>query len=214
MSDLRAYAKSQMVNRKTDDTWTELRATRDGAPIVQPWLTALTIEGKVYQVRMGTVTTPLVGDIVITTVAAEAAAEAALGYVIMPVYLNVQIEALGGTLPELAFNSVGALITTLGTAFTPLNLKIGGAAANARAAVAAAGGVAVAADGATTTRQIYRHTQAVAASVSCIANQVFEVPHVLVGPASVYLQIGSATTGSDYFGHFDFVELTAAEISS
>jgi hypothetical protein len=164
---------------------------------------------------MGTITAPLTGDIVITTVAAEAAAEAALGYVIMPVYLNMHFEDLnGGTLPEFGFNSVGALITTLGTAFTPLNLKIGGPAANARAAVAAAGGVAVAAEAATTTRSIFRNTVAVAASVAPAVDRVFDVPHVLVGPASCYVQVGSATAGVLYFGHFDFVELTAAEISS
>lgn len=211
MSDLRVYAKSQSAPRATDDTWVALRSTRDGAPIVAPWLVALAIEGKVYQVRAGTITTPLTGDVEITDTAAEAAAEAATGFTIIPLYLNVNIEALGGTLPGVAFKSVGALITTLGTAFVPLNLKIGGPAASARAAVAAAGGVTVAAELATTTRQIFITTHAVAADHDIDVR--FEVPHVLVGPASCYLQVGSVTTGSTYFGHFDFVELAAGEIS-
>jgi len=212
MSDLRVYAKQQGASRATDDSWVALRASRDGAPIVQPWLTALAVEGKVFQVRLGTITTPLTGDVAVTDTAAESAAEAAAGYVIIPLLLNVNIEALGGTLPQIELKSVNALITTLGTAFTPLNHKIGGPAANARAAVAAAGGVTVAAELNTTTRQIFSLTQT-AAGDQIIVARAFEVPHVLVGAASVYLQIGSVTTGSTYFANYSFAELTTAELT-
>lgn len=211
MADERVYAKQQGASRTTDDNWVALRASRDGAPIVQPWFVALAVEGKVFQVRLGTITAPLTGDVEITDAAAESAAEAASGYVILPLSLNVSIEALGGTLPMVAFKSAGALITTLGTAFTPLNVKIGGPAANARAAVAAAGGVAVAAELATTTRVIFYAHQAVAADQ--VINEQLEIPHVLVGPASCYLQVGSVTTGSTYFGHYEFAEFTTAELT-
>lgn len=211
MSDERVYAKQQNPPRATDDTWVALRASRDGSPIVLPWYTALAVEGKCYQVRLGTITAPLTGDVLITDTAAESAAEAASGYVILPFHLNAEIEALGGTLPQVAFKAVNALITTLGTAFTPLNLKIGGPAANARAAVAAAGGVAVAAEVNTTTRVIFSTTQAVAADQ--VIDKFFEVPHVLVGAASVYLQVGSVTTGSTYFANYDFAEFTTAELT-
>ena len=211
MSDIRVYAKGVSPPRATDDSWVALRAFRDGAPIVVPWLVALAVEGKIYQVRLGTITTPLTGDVAITDTAAESAAEAATGYVILPLHLNVTIEALGGTLPAVEFKSVGALITTLGTAFTPLNLKIGGAAANGRAAVAAAGGVAVAAELNTTTRQHYTDTRAVAADG--IIDVDFDLPPVLVGPASCYLQVGSVTTGSTYFAHYEFAEFTTGELT-
>ena len=211
MSDERVYAKSQSAPRATDDTWVALRASRDGAPIVLPWYVALAIEGKVYQVRLCTIKTPLVVDIVITDTAAESAAEAASGYTIMPVRLNVDIESLGDTLPQACFKSVGALITTLGTAFVPLNHKIGGPAANARAAVSAAGGVAVAAEVDTTTRVHFIATQAVAANNYLNVN--FRAPPVLVGPASCYFQIATtATTGPSYFANYDFVEFVASEI--
>ena len=211
MSDERVYAKQQNVPRATDDTWVSLRATRDGSPIVMPWLVALAIEGKCYQVRLGTITTPLSADIAVTDTAAESAAEAASGYVILPYRLNVNIEALVGTLPQIEFKSVGALITTLGTAFTPLNLKIGGPAASARAAVAAAGGVAVAAELNTTTRQHFSLTQTVAGDQ--VVDVTLAVPPVLVGAASVYLQIGSVTTGSTYFANYEFAEFTTSELT-
>jgi len=213
MSDLRVYTKQQDPTRAGDDHWVALRAARDGAPIVLPWQTALAIEGKVYQVRLGTITTPLTGDVLITDTAAESAAEAASGRVIVPLAVVVEIEALGGTLPQAAFKSVGALITTLGTAFVPLNLKIGGDAYSGRAAVSAAGGVTVAAELNTTTRVIASNTNAVAADGRGILNEQFDVPHVLVGPASCYLQVGSVATGSTYFGFYNLAEFTEAEIA-
>jgi hypothetical protein len=210
MADIRAYAKAQNVAYATDNTWKNLRATRDGAPVVAPWLAQLVIEGKAYQVRLGTIATALTSDVLITNTFAESAAEAATGFTIMPLRLNVDIAALGGTLPQVCFKSVGALITTLGAAFVPLNLKIGGPAASGRAAVSAAGGVTVASEVLTTTRIIFAATQAVAANN--YLNVDFALPPVLVGPASCYLQVGSVTTGSEYFGNYDFAEFVGTEV--
>jgi hypothetical protein len=178
-----------------------------------PWLAALAVEGKCYQVRIGNLTTPVTGNVNITDTAAEMAAEASTGYVIIPFYLNVQTEAIGGTLPECALKSVGALITTISTAFVPLNLKIGGPAATGRASIAAsAGAVTVAAELATTTRRHFAHVQVIAAAALPLADVYLKVPPVVVGPGSVYLQVSATTTGCTYFAHFDYAELTTAEL--
>ena len=214
MVDQRVYAKQQSVSRFSDDTWVNLRASRDGSPIIMPWYVALAIEGRVYQVRLGTITAPLTGDIEITTVAAESAAEAAAGSTIIPLYVNVDLEALGGTLPQACFKSVNALITTLGTAFVPLNLRIGGPAASGRAAVAAAGGVAVAAESNTTTRVLASgHTSGIGDAQPNLLDQQFRYPNVLVGPASIYLQVGTVMTGSDYFAFYNYAELLTNDIT-
>ena len=213
MADQRVYAKQQGVPRSSDDTWVSLRASRDGAPIVMPWQVALAIEGRCYQVRLGTITTPLTGDVEITDTAAEAAAEAAAGNTIIPLFVNVEIEALGGTLPQAAFKSVGAVITTLGTAFIPLNLRVGGPAAQGRAAVAAAGGVAVAAELNTTTRVLASNHLTTLTNGQPLLDKDFVVPHVLVGPASVYLQVGSVATGSTYFAFFNYAELLTNDVT-
>ena len=214
MTDERVYAKHLGAPRATDDTWVALRATRDGAPIVLPWHAALAIEGKCYQVRLGTITTPLTGDIDITDATAEAAAEAAAGNTIIPLAVNVQLETLGTTLPQAALKSVGAVITTLGTAFVPLNLRIGGPAASGRAAVAAAGGVAVAAEVATTTRILAAGiATAIASAQPTFLDEQFDVPHILVGPASVYLQVAAVTAGPTYFAFFNYAELLTTDIA-
>ena len=214
MVDQRVYAKQQSVTRFSDDTWVNLRASRDGSPIIMPWYVALAIEGRCYQVRLGTITAPLTGDIEITTVAAEAATEAAAGSTIIPLYVNVELEALGGTLPQACLKAAGALITTLGTAFIPLPLRIGGPAASGRSAVAAAGGVAVAAEATGTHRVLASgHTSGIGDAQPNILDQQFRIPHVLVGPASVYLQVGTVMTGSTYFGFYNFAELLTNDIT-
>ena len=180
---------------------------------MQPWATALAIEGKMYQVRLGTITAFLEGDIDITDTKAESAAEAAQGRTIIPFSLAVDLEALsGGTLPQVAFKTVGALITTLGTAFVPLNLKISGPAASGRAAVSAAGGVTVAAELNTTTRVVHMQTTAVVGTGAKVDEQ-FDVPHVLVGPASCYLQVGTVTAGVEYFGHYNYAEFVTSDVA-
>ena len=50
MTDLRVYAKQTDVGRQRDDTWVNLRASRDGSPIVLPWYQALVLEGRAYQI--------------------------------------------------------------------------------------------------------------------------------------------------------------------
>ena len=49
MSDLRVMAQQLNVGRVVDSQWASLRGTRDGSPIVVPWLQALVLEGRVFQ---------------------------------------------------------------------------------------------------------------------------------------------------------------------
>ena len=48
MADLYVRAQQQSVGRGVDGTWLALRATRDGSPIVMPWLQALVLEGRCF----------------------------------------------------------------------------------------------------------------------------------------------------------------------
>ena len=167
------------------------------------WYTRMALQGRVYRVRAGTITTHLVGDVEITDTAAEMCVDVPANYAILPIYLNIHIETLGGTVPIITAKSVGAA-STAGTAFIPLPLKIGGAACNSTARVAAAGGVTVPAELATTTR---RHYSVTLATADMIFEWVPICPPVLVGPACFYIQIGATTTGPSYYGSFDFIEL-------
>lgn len=176
-----------------------------GEQVVMDWLQKAVLDGSVYQVRAGTITTPLTGDVDITDTAAEMSADAATGTTIIPVRFNYDIESLGGTLPNVALKSVAA-VSTAGTAFAPLPMRSDGGAAVSTARVQAAGAVTVAAELATTT---LRHFSGTASAITDTdAGGVVNLlpAPVLVGPRCFYVQVGTVTTGSVYFASFEYVE--------
>jgi hypothetical protein len=180
--------------------------TAMGQLIVVDFYTAAIMDGRGYQVRAGTITTPLTGDVAITDTAAEMCVDAAAGTAIIPVTVQVSLESLnGGTLPEAAAKSV-ATVSSAGTAFVPLPLKSNGSAAVSSARVQAAGAVTVTAELATTT---LRHFAAVLATIGT-GGVPMEwkpiAPPVLVGARCFYVQVAGATAGPLYFAHGDYLE--------
>lgn len=180
-----------------------------GALVVIDFYAKAVLDGKGYQVRAGTVTTPLTGDVLITDTAAEMCADATSGQLIIPLELQVDIEALGGTLPQVAAKGV-ATVSSGGAAFVPLPLLRGGAAASTTARVAAAGGVTVTAELATTTTQLYTQTIATAAATQAFWQPLR--PPVINGAGCFYVQVGSVSTGSTYFAHFNYLEFASSNL--
>jgi hypothetical protein len=184
-----------------------------GALVVIDLFAKLIQDGRGYQVRAGTVTTPLVGDVVITDAAAEYAVTAASGKVVVPVYQCISINLGGGTLHEYATKSVTGAHS--GTAFVPLPLDTGGAACASTAAVAAAGAVTVTAELATTTRRHWSSDNPVAIGTGFSnTSMVWEPlrPPRITGGFCLYTQIAATTTGPSYYANLDFLELAAAQI--
>lgn len=58
---LQVQAQVEDLTYVSDGAVVALRAFRDGSPIVMPWVQALVLEGRVHQVTVGSLTTP-VGD--------------------------------------------------------------------------------------------------------------------------------------------------------
>src|SRR3990167_6370271 len=110
-----------------------------GGLVIMDFLTKAILDGHGYQVRLGALTTPVTGDVEVTTLAAEMSADSVAGQVLIPVRFTFDLEALGGTLPQ-ASVKMTATASTAGTAFTPLPLRTGGVAAATTARAAAAGG--------------------------------------------------------------------------
>ena len=180
-----------------------------GEQVVMDWLQKAVLDGSVYQVRAGTITTPLTGDVEITDTAAEMSADAATGTTLLPVRLMFDVEALGGTLPHITSKSV-ATVSSAGTAFVPLNMRSNGSAAVSTARVQAAGAVTVTAELATTTLRPTGFTgSGIGDAAIHRAENLIPAP-VLVGPRSFYVQVGSVTTGSTYFISFEYVEYDSA----
>ena len=209
MTTLDVALASSIGRGLTNNSQQLLLLDRSGAAVVMDFFMKSILDGHGYQVRAGTVTTPLTGDVLITDTAAEFCADAAAGFVIMPTKFQVDIEALGGTLPQVALKSA-ATVSSAGAAFVPLPLLRGGAAAATTARVAAAGGVTVTAELATTTVVHYIRTMAVAGDVQAAWEPV--APPVINGAGCVYAQVGSVATGSTYFGHLNYLEFTSSQL--
>lgn len=193
----------------TNNSDTLATVSPHGAAVVLDFITHSILNGHGFQTRLGVLTTPVTGDVEVTTVAAEMSADSTAGHVLIPIRFTFDLEALGGTLPQ-ASVKMTATASTAGTAFVPLPLLTGGRAAATTARAAAAGGVTVVDDAATTTRLLYASHQAAMGN--------FEVDIDLSGRGAVngagniYVAVGSVSTGSTYFSSLSYLEFTSAQL--
>ena len=186
-----------------------------GAQVIIDFYAKAVMDGYGWQVRAGTVTTPLVGDVVITDTAAEFCVDIANGGTLIPVTQDISIRLGTGTLHEYATKSV-ATASTAGTAFVPLALKTGAVTTGLDTArVSAAGGVTVTAEVATTTLRHWSFSQPIAMgayNADCVWGPLR--PPRLVGtstaPRSLYTQIAATTTGPSYYANLDYLSIPTA----
>jgi hypothetical protein len=191
-----------------------------GALVVIDFFTKAMLDGRGYQVRTGTITTPLVGDVVITDTAAEYCVDTgAAALTVLPVYNNITVRLATGTLHEYAVKSVGAA-STAGTAFVPLPLKKGGVGAASTARVQAAGAVTVAAELATTTTRHWEWSNPAAGFTGALPGDQHQewkpIPNVPVikgtvaTPQCIYVQVAATGTGPSNYAHMDYLEFANA----
>lgn len=183
-----------------------------GALVVLDFYAKAILDGAGYQVRAGTVTTPIVGDVAITDTAAEYCVDGASGLVFMPVSQNISIRLGTGTLHEYAVKEV-ATPSTAGTAFVLLPLRAGAGASGLTARAQTAGGVTVTAELATTTTRHWSFSQPIAAG-AYVADCHWEPlrPPPVVGARCLYTQIAATTTGPSYYANMDVVRFTMAQL--
>ena len=191
-----------------------------GAVVVIDFFAQMLVEARGFQVRAGTITTPLVGDVVITDTAAEYCVDAASGQTIIPTQNFISIRLSTGTLHEYAVKSV-ATSSTAGAAFVPLPLYWGGIAAVTTARVAAAGGVTVTAELATTTRRHWSWANPAAGFTGALPGDQHQEWHPLRPPiingtatgTCLYVQIAATTTGPSYYASMDYIELPTTGVA-
>ena len=206
------YVKQNALAPVGESAFTEGVASRLGLEAIMDFYTFMALAGAGYHVRAGTISVPLVGDVLITDAAAEMCADAALGTTIIPVACNINFNLAAATLFECAGKSV-ATVSSAGAAFVPLPLRSNGAASVSTARVAAAGGVTVTAELATTTPRHFAWGHPIAAGAwPTIYDWVPRLPPVLVGPRCFYVQIAADTTGPSYYSSFDYLEVPSATL--
>ena len=214
MTDNRLFVAQDTIGAAGESSWMSAKASKMGFQIVTDFYTQMAIEQRAFQVRAGTISVPLVGDVTLTDAVAEMCVDAATGTTVIPVYTNVSFNLAADTLFESAGKSQAA-ISASGTAFIPLPLYSGGVASTCIARVAAAGGVAVAGELATTVRRHWSWSQPIAAGAwDTWYDWEPRTPPILAGPACYYVQIaGGPTTAPSYFASFDYIELPTTAVS-
>ncbi len=217
MSEQRVYVAQDTLEAAAENTFMAFKGSKLGFQIAMDFYTQMAIEGRVFQVRAGTVSTPAVGDADITDTAADMCVDAPTGITIMPVYFNISYNLAAATLFEAAGKSV-ATASTVGAAFVPLNLKSDGPAATSTARVAQTGsaavGVTVTGETAATTPRHFSFSQPGAAgALTTTYDWEPTSPPVLNGVRCFYIQVAGDTTGPSYFAHFDFIELPTVNVS-
>lgn len=145
MSDLRVYAAQTTVTRAaTDSKLVYARGTRDGSLFTIPWIQGLVMEGKVFGINAGAVTTAIAAKASIDADQPEMAVyTAADTTALMPIHLWATLESGSTTLGvhgvQLAISNISVGAGT-STAATPLNMNLSsGNAASATAKVAYTG---------------------------------------------------------------------------
>lgn len=195
------------------------KGNKRGEACMIDFYTEMALEGRGFQIRAGTITTPLVGDVVITDTAAELAVNAPQGLALIVVYFNLSIRLGGGTLHEYALKSVDGTATVgTGAAFTPLSIlmETNAPGSQATAFVGAAGAVTVVAEAATTTRRLWSASNPVAVGAGnslTVFNYSPRSPHTIANVAHAYAQIAATTTGPSYFASFEYIELKWVNIN-
>ncbi len=193
-------------------------ASRLGLEAMMDFYLYASLCGAAFQVRAGTITTPLVGDVVLTDTAAEMCVDVPTSSLtILPVNLNISLRLLTGTLHEYAVKSVTGA-STVGAAFTPLQLKSVGPGAVATARVANNGGVTVPAELATTTRRHWSFSNPAAGATGALPTAGYSldwsprVPPPLTGPWVIYVQIAATGTGPSYYASLEWLEFPTASL--
>ena len=198
-------------------------ANKLGMEVNVDFYTACVMLGMAFQVRAGTITTPLVGDVVLSDTAAEYCVDSPAGTTLIPVYNNISMRLLTGTLHEYAIKSV-ATASSAGTVFVGLPLRSAGpsgataVAAVCTARVAAAGGVTVTGETATTTPRHWSWSNPAAGSTGALPTAGYclewtpRVPPILPGIRCLYVQIAATGTGPSYYANLDWIEIPTATL--
>lgn len=200
-----------------EGNYIDLKGTKRGEACVIDWYTAMVLEGRAFQIRAGSISVPIVGDVAITSTDCEYCVDAGQGLAVIPVYNCLAINLADSTLYEYAIKTVDTASNT-GTAFVPLPLlcETNATAAVATGRVDGAGTVQVTAEAVTTTRALWHAANPViggAGHEQTTFQYEPRMPHLIANDACCYVQVAATGTGPSYFGNLDFIELSWASIS-
>jgi len=197
----------------------DARAFKDGTLGAIDWRMLKVMEGKVYQIQLGTEDAPINSTTSIDDVTVWALVDVPSGYIAIPIRAECHVATFTtATLVNamLEVDNGKVRYSTGGTAFTPLNLHTGSSAASGCTAYVNTGteaGVTASAKTSSGSIEVARMviTEDAIATTSgdekCFIYDDVCPPYV-EGPASMLLHFGAATADVTGYGLLRWIELT------
>jgi hypothetical protein len=210
MADLRIIGQTTSKARVGNGANVGVTGTRDGAIYVADYIQALAMEGRIFHVSHGTITTP------ITFLAYAAkrpvfALDVPTGTAVIPTRIDVFLESAAGTVTEIIAGTVGNVLGAgTSTALTPACTRTDRPVASNCSAYGN-----YTADSAAFTNDVefWRAGTPIAAAAGVPNLYTWKIsdgnPQVLVGASALYLFVAATSTQAT-----GFVKVTYAEVPS
>ena len=202
-------------------SWQEMKISKRGETRIIDFISEMLQEGRCYQVRLGTITTPVAVDSVMTDARAELCYDALAGLTIIPIDIGIAARGIAtATTFGAALKGAGE-ISSAGTAFAPLPLLQGGDGASGTARAAETGGVTVKAELVTDTVRIFEYEEVSTQTPVdgegelkqlAEAAQTAKLHYIGKGPACIYLQLAATTAFPLTHSHLNVMELLTTSI--
>ncbi len=202
-------------------SWQEMKISKRGETRIIDFISEMLQEGRCYQVRLGTVTTPIAVDTVMTDAKAELCYDALAGLTIIPIDLGLAARGIATATTFGAALKGVAEVSSAGTDFPPLPLLSGGDGASGSARAAGQGGVTVKAELATDTVRIFEYEEVSTQTPVdgegelkqlSAAAQTAKLHYIGKGPACIYLQLAATTAAPLTHSHLNVMELASTSI--
>ena len=202
-------------------SWQEMKISKRGEQRVIDFISEMLQEGRCFQVRLGTITTPVAVDSVLTDAKAELCYDALAGLTIIPIDMGIAARGIAtATTFGAALKGVGE-VSSAGATFTPLPLLQGGDGAAGSARAAETGGVTVKAELVTDTVRIFEYEEVSTQTpldgegeLKDLTNaaQNAKLHYIGKGPACIYLQLAATTAFPLTHSHLNVMELLTTSI--
>jgi hypothetical protein len=213
MADLRIRTQTTSKNYSSNGQMVDVQGLKDGTLPAVDWVMSKAIEGRVFHVSHGTVTTP------ITFVAYDEdrpafALDVPAGTTIIPIRIQVYLEAAAGTVTEVIFetatNVVGAGTSTL---LTPACTRTRGGRTTACTGYGLYTGNGTAPTGAIEFwRSGYPYVGAAGAPALIEWNVMNGTPQIIEGAGSLVGYVSATTSQVNGFTKVSWIELLTSEV--
>jgi hypothetical protein len=214
VADLYINGVTTSKARSGNNTRLAATGTRDGALYTCPYVLNMALEGRVFHVSHGTVTTP------ITFIAYDAdrpdlGIDVPTGTTIIPVRILVYLEDMAGTDNEIIVEANRNLLgASTSTALTIYNVRTDAPMATGCSAY---GTYTANATAVTVASEFWRAGDPIAQAAGSplktfLWNLEDGTPQVLVGPASISLHVSATTTQAAGFVKASWIELPSSSI--